>query len=234
MDKWEVNASRIAKSQQLPPTALANSLTTGRESQVRSGNELSSGRLPVPSYESVNGIPYVRDLIPDAGAGRLIELQAESPFSSQTTVVVGYRSTDEGENQNNGNAGELSYMSTPLRDYRVLCQFGTGATRHDAECDIAEGGTITLPAAHVNVTIYATQFSRNPSSVSSQNQLKSQAHLASWSGVSQSKCTDQVLCPFQVDVDLLDPPTINQHLANLWGAICDRALLIAPEIINPI
>lgn len=226
MSHWQTNSNRTPHNQPLPPTPLANSLTTGAQSQVRAGNELVSTVLPTPMYETVDGVQYVRDLVPDAGAGRLVELQAEAPFSAQTTLVISYRATDEGEQRNFPASGEQSSLSTSLRDFRVLCQFGNGATRTDVECDICEGNTITLPGAHVNVTIYATHFSRSTTGTAQQRGLKSQAHLASWAGISLASCTDQVLCPFQVEVDLTDPPTIQTHLKNLWQAICERTLLL--------
>lgn len=214
-------ANRTPPTQQLPPTALANSLTTGRSSQVRAGNELASANPPVPVFATVGGFDYVYDLIPDASAGRLVELQSEAVFSGQTTLVIGYRSTDPDEQRNFPDGGELASLSTSLRDFRILAQFGTGNTRHDVECDVSEGSILTLPASHVDVTVYSTFFNRRANQ--RQRPLKSQAHLASFAGTCAGTVSDPVLAPFQAPLTLTDPPTMQAWLDLLWDAICNES-----------
>lgn len=225
MNNFTLNSGRTNPGIQPPPTPLANSLTLGKASEIRAGTDLVCRANPIPVFSAVNGFDYLLDLVPDTSAGRLVELQSDAPFSAQTTLVMSYRATDQGE-QANSLIGEGGYQSTDLRDFRVVLKFGTGNAAHDVECDIAEGGVITLPASNVDATLYSTHWTRWGGPYGTQNPLRTQAHLASWAGPTSATCTDRVNAPYQAALDLLDPPTIEQWMADLWEAICEEQYLL--------
>lgn len=225
---WINNANVTPENQPLPPTPLANSFTQGVKSESRAGNNMLAGSNPQARMEMVGTMNYLLDLEPDYSAARLVELQATAPFSGQTTLTISYLWTDQLEQNNYPQGGEFGSMSTPLRDHRILVKFGAGAATHDVECDVTEGGVITVPGCVVDVSLYSTAFNRwqGADAFMTQSRLKTQAHLSSFAGVSQATCTERVYAPMQVDLDLLNPPTIQSHMKALWDAICGEVYLL--------
>lgn len=217
----------------IPATPLANSMTRGMSSQGRAGNKFSvPNSQPQPIFETVLGFGYLKDLVPDAGSPRMVELQADDIYSAQTTLVISYRQTEGPEVQNFPFSGELARVSTPYRDFRMLVRFGVGSTQVDCEVDVSEGRTLSVPGSVVNVSLYSNQWMRTGSVLSfgpDSRTLETQAHLASGFATVPGCVTDRVLCPFQAEFDPLDPPTIEQWLADLTEAICDQSLITNAE-----
>jgi hypothetical protein len=215
----------------LPATPLADAMARGQSDAGRSGNsfEVTSGP-PSAVFETVNGFAYLKDLRPGTTSGRNIELNADPVYSSQVTVVVGYRAADQGERDNAPNLGENPFLSTPLRDFRAQLTWGTGGAQHSIECDVSEGIAMSLPCQSVTLAIYSSFFYRGSDiRMDRQKPLQCQAHLASGMATRPGQVTDRVFTPYQAPLDLLDPPTMEQWLARLNEALCERSILAGLE-----
>lgn len=211
----------------LPATPLADAMSRGQADAGRSGNSFAvTSGPPTPVFQLVNGFNYLKDLRPGNTSGRNIELNSDPVYSSQVTVVVGYRAADQGERDNNPGIGDGFYLSTPLRDFRAQLTWGTGGAQHSIECDVSEGIAMSLPCQSVTLAIYSSFFNRSDNaSFGTQRALQCQAHLASGMATRPGQVTDRVCTPYQAPLDLLDPPTMEQWLARLNEALCERSIL---------
>ena len=203
----------------LPPSPLADALARGHGDMGRAGNsfEVTSDN-PTPIFETVNGFAYLKDLRPGATSARFVEISGDPVYSSQLTLVASYRPTTETERQNNTLAGDASYISTSLRDFRTSISFGNGSTQTHVECDISEGVAISLPGSVVEMSIFSTFFQRNYN-YGNQGPLTCQAHVATGLATRPGQVTDRVFAPFQVAVDMEDPPTLRGLLDALKSAL---------------
>jgi len=216
----------------LPSTALADSVSHGSADAGRVGNSFEVPvQPPTASFQTVNGFAYLFDLRPNSFAGRNIELGASPPYSSQTTVVASYRPADEFERDNNPGVGDGFYVSTPLRDMACQISFGAGSAQAYVELDVSEGIAMSLPCQSLTLAIYSTFFMRSgPPGFGTQRKLRCQAHLATGVATRPGQLTTRVFAPYQADLDLLDPPTIEQWIARLEEALCSRNYSMQAEL----
>jgi len=213
--------------ERLPLSPLSDAMSGGAAQSSRTGNDVVAGPAPAAEFQTVNGFAYLKDLRPNLAAQRSVYLSADPVYSASCSLVTSYNAVQNPENTMLLDAADASFVSSPLRDFRWWIEFGVASTKHSMEVDVSEGVVATLPCATINVTLYSTHYTRKLKTQIME--LESMAHLSTGGVPRASYVTDRVYCPFQVSVDPLNPPTIEQQLADLKAAVCVGAIgAVAP------
>lgn len=207
-----------------PNNLLAAARSGGEVSAGRVGNSINASGPPVIKFETENGFPYLLDIVPNPSGARVINLTANADKSAVMCIMTSYDSTTQFEQ----NTGVLeSVINTPVRSHSLLVQFGAGNVRHSYEIDVAEGSTGNVPGSHMEVTLLDYSFQRggdnsipsNQITASTSRALISHANIAAGSHPFPARITTKVFCPFQVLVDLADPPSFTDFLDQLVNAL---------------
>lgn len=202
---------------------------TGRISGAQAGDNVQAGRLPTPIFETPNVFPYLGDLVPDMGTqNRSINLHTTDNKSSAIGLAMSYIETTQLEPWPANLPSEPPWLATvPARDHASFAKFGTGAAQHSVEFDCGEGNVLNVPGSTVEVTLIDWTFFRDVSALFGQNlpQLSSFCHAYAMPIPGHSTFTTRVMTFYQVDVDLLAPPTIQGLQAQLVEALTRRVLL---------
>jgi len=210
-----------------PMSPLADTLAAGQSQAGRAGTNVEAGPAPMATHQTVLGFDYLLDLRPQLAGARAIHLSVDDIYAHTCTLVASYNAVQNPDNLFILDAGDASSVSTPLRDFRWLVEYGVAGTKHAVEIDVSEGTVVTLPGATINASLYSIHYSRK---LGPQNtQLKSMAHLSTGGTPRAGYVTDRVYCPFQVATDALDLPTIEEQMKRLKAAVCNGEIVaVAP------
>ena len=202
---------------------------TGQMSGAQAGDVVESGRQPDPVFETVNAFPYLKDLIPDTGIqNRSINLHTTDDKSSGMGLSMSFLETTQLEPWPATLPSEPPWSGVvPARDHSSFAKFGTGAAQHHVEFDCGEGNVINVPGSTVEATLIDWTFVRNSFDLFGPNppRLSSFCHAHSLPTPGHSTFTTRVMTFYQVELDLLNPPTIQGLQALLIGALTQRTLL---------
>ncbi len=195
----------------------------------QAGHKAQSSGFPTAVFETPNVFAYLRDLLPNQQRqGRMINLHTNDERSSGMSVTMSYEELGPGEPLPAAGGNEPPYGAgwTPSRDHAAWMRFGAGGSNHHVEFDCGEGNSINVPGSAVEVTLIDWTFNRNLGGIYSDPPLlTSYAHASSGSMPGHALFTTRVLTFYQVDLDLLNPPTLEQHMADLLEALSKRTLL---------
>ncbi|TPV93779.1 MAG: hypothetical protein B7733_18650 [Myxococcales bacterium FL481] len=202
---------------------------TGRMSGAQAGDVVQAGRLPTPVFETPNAFAYLRDLVPDTGLqNRSINLHTTDDKSSTMGLSMSYIETSPDEPWPAVLPAEPPWgNAVPARDHASFARFGTGSAQHNIEFDCGEGNAINIPGSTVEVTLIDWTFYRLTTQLFGTvlPQLSSFCHAYSRSIPGQSTFTTRVMTFYQVDLDLLAPPTVQGMQTMLIQALTRRTLL---------
>lgn len=201
-------------------TALEEARIAGISS-AQAGRGIQAGRAPQPVFHTPNAFSYLRDLLPDTQTqARMINLHAEDVRSAGLSVTMSYPELGPGEViPSNVQPPWPDDTVAPARDHAAWMRFGAGGANHHCEFDCGEGNTINVPGAVVEVTLVDWTFLRDSADISDiPPRLVTYAHASSSPIPGHAIYTTRVMTFYQVEVDLLVPPTIEAHMANLLEA----------------
>lgn len=210
------------------PVGPIRDASQGGMSESKAGKRIQSMGRPEPVFFTPVAFPYLRDLVPNtAGQGRMVQLQAPTKDASMTTVAFSYEELELNEVfPNLGNEPPFASQVIPSRDHAAYIRFGSGGANHHLEIDCTEGNAINVPGSVVEVTLIEWTFYRELFAIfGGSPRLFSRASASALPKAGESVYTTRVLTFYQVEVDLLNPPTLEQHLQNLIRAVTQRVLL---------
>lgn len=206
-----------------PATMVSDSLRTQAASRV--GNNFTINSTATAFFETVNNYEYLRDIRPPDTQSSIVQLETEEMFSSYCTLIMSYPINTEEEEKFIQGVGDAAETTVGIREHKVIVRFGTASARHYVEADVSEGGAVAIPAATCEVSLLDYTFERDQLNGGKGKGLRSQAHLAAGGGSSPALYSERVLCPFQVTVDPLNPPTVEALIQALKEAACRQTIL---------
>lgn len=210
-------------------SALREAKKDGR-SGSQAGHKAQSSGLPAANLEQgpALGFFYLKDLIPDMGSlPRMINLHTTDENSSGMSITLAYPELGPGEVFPEALPDPpWNGLVAPARDHAAWLRFGAGGAQHHVEFDCGEGNIINVPGATVEVTLVDWTFYRNTTTFYGvPPKLTSYAHCSAAPVPGHAIFTTRVMTYYQVDLDLLVPPTIEGFLARLLDALTTRTLI---------
>jgi hypothetical protein len=207
-----------------PATPIRAAKMTDR-SGSRVGGESEPNAFPGPVRETVGTASYLMDLEPKLEGRRNIAVVSnDDSTSSAMTLVVSYKERN-GEEVVPASEVTSSESTTRFeRDHKAMIQFGAGEASHTVMLDVVEGQTINIPGSYAEAVIFDMTYEKFISSTV-MTVYKTQASASAQAHPSLSQFTQKVFCPFQVALDLENPPTLPEWRKQLLKAACDRTII---------
>lgn len=224
-----------------PTSAIAAAREHGQISASRVGSTVNSSGKPTIVFETVGPIAYVKDIVPKLSGGRVLSLTAEADKSAALSLTTSYLSSDPSEvtqvpSEDGGETPPAAPATLYERSHSLLVQFGAGDVRHAFEIDCAEGSTCNVPGHHVDVTLLDYSFDRRQDaemvagSLPGQDpdrpykNLRSFASVAAGPNIHSARLTQKVWCPYQVPVDMANPPSVADFIRSLILALQNQTI----------
>jgi hypothetical protein len=187
----------------------------------RAGNRIQAGNLPTPVMEipvGGGGFDYLKDLIPDISGKLGVNLDAAEYKSSGIALQCGFVSTRAEEVVNPSGAEPPLVGANPYRDHRLWCEWGSGTSVLQGEIDVGQGNAMSVSGANLRVMLVDWTWSRD---IAGFTYTKGTSDLAasSYTNPVRGTCTTRVCAPYQVTVDLLNPPTVQDLKRQLAQAL---------------
>lgn len=190
-------------------SAVGKARAAGAQSAGRAGQYARQAAPPTPSFLTINNIAYLLDLDPSAFGKRMLALEADDDQSQGMSVTAGYQTRDAEEHQTANQIGANDAFGPFDRAHMLLIQFGTANAPSVVEMDVCEGMAMNIPGAKCEVTLLDYTFSREEAGAAI-NEIRSHASAANGAISTRAQMTQKVFCPYQVPLDLADPPTFEE------------------------
>lgn len=199
-------------------SAVGKARAAGTQSAGRAGNFARTQTPPRPTFEAVNNFDYLLDLDPSAFGKRMLALETDDDQSQGMSVTTGYQTRDAEEHATPFQIDGGDDYGPSERAHVLLIQFGTANAPSVVEVDVCEGMAINIPGAKCEVTLLDYTFSRdeNPGV---NNEVRSHCSAANGGISTRAQVTQKVFCPFQIPLDLADPPTFSELKRKLIEAV---------------
>ena len=191
----------------------------------RVGREESPLSLPTQVLETVGALPYLLDVRPRLEGARTIALRADDNHSHGMTLVVSYKERKGDEYAPDNSLASRELFDFYIRDHKILLQFGAGEASHTAMLDVVEGMTINIPGSYAEATIFDLSQSRQVTLTDQPTTWADQASASVQPHPRTSQYTTKAYAPYQVSVDLLDPPTMQDYKLQLYQALVARTIV---------
>ena len=199
-------------------SAVAKARAAGGMSVGRAGQFARTQSPPAASFVVVNDISYLLDLDPSSAGKRMLALETTDDQSQGMTVTTGYQVRDAEEHADQADIAPGDNFGPWARDHMLLIQFGTANAPSVVEVDVCEGMAINIPGAKCEVTLLDYTFSRSNNSANLKA-VRSHASAANGAVSTRAQATQKVFCPFQIQLDLNDPPTFQELKQRLIEAV---------------
>ncbi len=187
----------------------------------RAGNRIKAGNLPTPVFEAPNVFLYLKDLVPDVSGKLGVNLDVPEYKSSAVALQCGYVSTRPEEVVNPSGQEPPLTGANPYRDHRLWAEWGAGTSVLQGEIDVGQGNAMNVSGANVRVMLVDWSWARNIDQFS-YTKGTSDLVASSWANPTQGTCTTRVCAPYQVTLDLLNPPSIEEWKRQLAFALTSR------------
>lgn len=209
----------------LTPTSPIAAAEMSEVSSVRVGNEGRPAGFPVQVLETRGALEYLLDIRPKLEGERMVAVRADDQHAHGMAVVASYKER-KGDEIVIDPAGVVEDLKTYERDHKLLAQFGAGEASHTIMFDIVEGMTINLPGSYAECIVVDMTQTRELDMVAlGYLVVETQASASLQSHPRTSQYTTKVYTAYQVDLDLLDPPTFEDFKKSLVDALCNRTIL---------
>jgi hypothetical protein len=203
-------------------------LDSGRESGVsigRVGNRIQAGTLPTAVMETPVAFEYLKDLIPDVSGKLGVNLEAPEYKSHGLSLQTSYVATRPEEVVNPSGAEPPLTGAAPFRDHRLWVEWGAGTSVLQGEIDTGQGNQMSTSGSNVRAMLVDWSWSRDIGSYS-YTKLTTDLVAAATTNPGHGVCTTRVCAPYQVPLDLLAPPTVEEFKRLLAKALNSRDYLV--------
>lgn len=192
-------------------SAVGKANASGRQSSGRAGQWSKQDVPPKPSFLTINDIDYLLDLDPRAFGKRMLALETDDDQSQGMSVVAGYQTRDAEEHATSLQIAGNDQFGPYDRAHMLLIQFGTANAPSVVEVDVCEGMAINIPGAKCEVTLLDYTYSRREVAVGAVvNEIRSHCSAANGAISTRAQMTQRVFCPYQIQLDLGNPPTFSE------------------------
>ena len=205
----------------LIPVTTGSMLDAGRNtggSGGRVGNRIVSAGQPVPVFETPNVFAFLKDLRPRVQSKLGVNLETSEANSAATALTIGYIDTNAAERFSGDGGSNPEVGMAPFRDHQVYIEFGAGNTPFQMEVDAGEGNICNVSGANLRVSLVDWTYYRG--TTFTYDELTTDVSASRYTNPVVGTSTTRVLAPYQVAIDLLDPPSLVDWKKQLLLANC--------------